>query len=83
MSECYKKVKDEYNNNKRAPTYEKRLKRTTKVVNPQCVIKRRLISCRPQASVHVSTGQCTCFYWPVETRPLASGRQLIDDFQMV
>ena len=26
-----------------------------------------------------STGQCTCFHWPVETRPQASGRQLITE----
>ena len=31
----------------------------------------------PLASVRVSTGQWKHVYWPVETRLLASGRQLI------
>ena len=33
----------------------------------------RPLRCRPLASVHVSTGQCTCFHWPVYVFPLATG----------
>ena len=36
----------------------------------------------PLASVHVSTGLWKHVYWPVETRPQASGRQLIDIHHM-
>ena len=38
-----------------------------------------LMSCRPLRSGRVSTGQCTCFHYVVETRTLACGRQLLLD----
>ena len=46
------------------------------------VVKICTFGCRPLACGRVSTGQCTCFHRPVETRPQASGRQLIIEKRM-
>ena len=38
------------------------------------VVRICTFRCRPLACGRVSTGQCTCFHWPVETHTLASGQ---------
>ena len=40
------------------------------------VVKICTFGCRPLACGNVSTGQRTCFHWPVETRTLPSERHL-------
>ena len=42
------------------------------------VVRKCTFGCRPLACGRVSTGQCTCFLRPVETRTLPCGRQLVE-----
>ncbi len=42
------------------------------------VVRICTFGCRPLACGNVSIGQRTCFHWPVETRILPCGRQLIE-----